>query len=494
MWRGVGVVLLAALVGCAPPQAVGPGGAPATIAQRAAADQRQGDQAHQQILAKFGGAYQNARLASYVTGIGQRIAAVSEQPNARWTFTVLDSPDINAFAVPGGYVYVTRGLVALAGDEAELAGVIGHEIGHVTAGHSALRQERAGVATLGLALGQIGLAALGVDPGLASGISQVGQLAATGALAQYSQADELNADNLGVRYLARAGYDPFAQADFLDRMGAAATLEARLSGQASGGSNFFASHPTTGARVRQAIDVATAAGAVGTKGADRARGRFLEAIDGMAYGEAVAQGVVEGRRFSHPALGFTYAVPEGFRIDNQAQAVIAVGPRGARQILEGARDPGGRLTDYIAGTWAPGIARSTRVGTLGNLGAGSLGGLEAARAILPVELNGTAYDALLVAIRLDGTIYRLTGLAPRNSGLLPALERSAQSFARLSRAEAAAFQPRRLEVVTVRPGDTVARLAARMAVDQAAEARFRLLNGLGPQAEVAAGQRVKLVQ
>jgi predicted Zn-dependent protease len=131
---GLGALVL---VACEPAASHQAGVAPQTSAVRSGSEQREGDQNHAKIVAQYGGVYQNARVTGYVNAIGQRIAAVSEQPNARWTFTVLDTPTVNAFAIPGGYVYVTRGLVALAGDEAQLAGVIGHEIGHVVAGHSA---------------------------------------------------------------------------------------------------------------------------------------------------------------------------------------------------------------------------------------------------------------------------------------------------------------------------------------------------------------------
>jgi predicted Zn-dependent protease len=162
------------LVACGPAPERETGVAPQTTPVRSVSEQREGDQNHAKVVAQFGGTYQNDRVSSYVNQIGQRIAAVSEQPNARWTFTVLDSPTINAFAIPGGYVYVTRGLVALAGDEAQLAGVIGHEIGHVVAGHSALRRKRDTTAGLGLLAGAIGLSVLGVDPNVAGGLLEFG--------------------------------------------------------------------------------------------------------------------------------------------------------------------------------------------------------------------------------------------------------------------------------------------------------------------------------
>ncbi|MFQ5566030.1 MAG: M48 family metalloprotease [Paracoccaceae bacterium] len=485
-----------ALVACEPAGGHRAGLTPETSAVRSASEQREGDQNHPKIVARFGGVYQNARVAAYVSGIGQRIARVSEQPTARWTFTVLDSPTVNAFAIPGGYVYITRGLVALAGDEAQLAGVIGHEIGHVVAGHSALRRERGTVAGLGLLAGAIGMAVLGVDPNVAGGLMNVGRAAAGGYLAQYSRSDELDADNLGIRYLARAGYDPYAQADFLDRLSASSELQARIAG---GGYDpnrvdFFASHPATGPRTRQAIRVAETAGAVATAGANRNRERFLAAIDGMVYGDSAAQGFVDGRTFSHPKLRFTYRAPPRFTITNSATAVVAAGPRDSRFILDGDRDRGGRLTDYIGRVWAPEIAKNIRTGQLTGLRRERINGLDAASAVLPVRLNNRTYDALLVAYRLDGKLYRITGLAPRGSGLLPAMMDAARTFRRLSAAEAGRLREKRISIVAVRGGDTPERLARRMNFDDYRLERFRVLNGLRPGEPLRAGERVKLVR
>ena len=479
-----------ALVACAQPPTAGTGGVPQTAPVQPAAEQRQGDRAHQEILARFGGAYRDAQLSAYVRDVGQRVARASARPGMRWTFTVLDSPTINAFATPGGYVYVTRGLVGLAGSEAQLAGVLGHEIGHVVAGHSALRRERTARASLGLLAGVIGLGALGVDPGTAGTLLQT---AAGGYLASHSRKEELEADTLGVRFLAEAGYDPRAQAAFLDRLRAWHALQARIAGGAYDPNrvDFFSSHPATGERTRRASELARGAGAAGT---DRGRARFLAAIDGIAWGDSARHGFVRGRTFSHPQLGFAFTVPRGFTIRNASDAVTATGPRGARFVFDGGRDPGGPLTDYIRRLWAPAIAREQRTGRLRGLEADRIDGLEAARAVLPVEVGGQLYDALLVAVRMNGVIYRMTGLAPRGSGLLPALADAAESFRRLSHAEAAALRQSRLQVVTVQPGDSVQSLARRMNVEGYRLEQFRVLNGLAPGDRVRPGQQVKLVR
>lgn len=484
-----------ALAGCAAPT-TRPDVAPDTLSQRDPSDAKLGREAHPQILERYGGAYKDPELTAYVNRIGRRIADVSEQPGESWTFTVLDTPTVNAFALPGGYVYITRGLVALAKDEAELAGVIGHEIGHVTAGHGGSRRDRSTAASVGLLLGGLGLAVLGVDPTLARGAMQVGQVAAGGTLASYSRSDELEADNLGVRYLARAGYDPYAQADFMERLGASSGLDARIAGASYNPNrvDFFASHPASAERTRQAIAVANATAPIEAVGDDRGRDRYLAVIDGMTWGDSAEHGFVDGRRFSHPVLRFAYEVPEGFKIRNTSGAVLASGPRNARMVLDAGKDPGGSLERFIARTWATALAKKARTGQMQGPEPVRANGLDAAEAVLPVELNGTVFNALLYAVRHDGRIYRITGLVQRGSGMLGEVRRAARSFDALSAAEAARLEPQRIDVVTVRRGDSVGTLARRMPVDALPEERFRLLNDLGPDDDVRPGDRVKIVR
>ncbi|MEM7188997.1 MAG: M48 family metalloprotease [Pseudomonadota bacterium] len=495
-----GLLASVMLAGCVQPQQGAPreptAPLPQTTSSRSQQQQRLGDENHAKILQKYGGAYNDARLTGYVEDLGRRIVAVSEQPAEKWTFTVLDSPTVNAFALPGGYVYVTRGLVGLANSEAELAGVLGHEIGHVTAGHSSLRQERGAIAT-GALLGTLILgSALGLDKGLLEGLGQVGQVAAAGYLAQYSREDELAADNLGIRYLARAGYDAYAQADFLESMGASAALDAKMAGKSynPNATDFFASHPATGDRTRRAIQIARSSGQIGPLAGGRDPERYLSAIDGMLFGDSPEQGFVRGRNFSHPVLGFSYDSPTGFRIVNSATAVTAIGPDNARFILDGGGASQQQLTDYIRSTWLPQIAKSVRVGKLRNMRLTRINGLDAAEAMLPMQIQGRAVDALLVAVRLNGKVYRLTGLMQRGGGMTAAFRQAASTFRRLSPGEASRLRPQRIDVVAVRRGDTVARLAAGMNVDGFAQERFRVLNGMKPGEQLRPGQRVKVIR
>lgn len=469
---------------------------PATIASRSRSQQKLGDENHQKIIAKYGGVYENPRLNAYINSLGEDLAGVSEQPREKWTFTVLDNATINAFALPGGYVYVTRGLVALANSEAELAGVIGHEIGHVTAGHSALRQNRGAIATGAVLGAQILGAVLGANPETLRGIGQLSQAVAGGFLANYSRDDELAADNLGIRYLARAGYDPYAQADFLESMGEAARLSARAAGKRydPNQTDFFASHPATGPRTRRAIEIAQESGVDIPLGANRDRPSYLRAVDGVLYGDNPEQGFVRGQDFLHPTLGFAYRSPAGFRIANTPRAVIASNKSGARFVLDSGRNAGGSLTSYIAGEWIAQISKEYRTGDVSRPRSERINGLEAASATAKVQVNNQVYDMLLVAIRLNGKLYRLTGLSPQGARLIPRMRQAAKTFRRLNAAEAGRLSPRYVDIATVRRGDTVASFARQMNVEDFAEDRFRVLNALEPGEPLRTGQKVKLIR
>ncbi|GIK99165.1 MAG: metalloprotease [Alphaproteobacteria bacterium] len=440
-----------------------------------------GREQHPQITAEFGGVYDDPEITRYVDSIGQFLASTSEMPDLKFTFTVLDSPVVNAFALPGGYVYVTRGLMALANSEAELAGVIGHEIGHVTARHSAQRYSQSMLANIGM---------LGVA--IATGSGALANLAGTGAqlyLQSYSRDQEFEADMLGVRYLSRATYEPQAMSSFLGSLLADSRLEAALAGQpgAADEYNIMATHPRTADRVQRAI------AAAGEKPVDDAmieRDIYLDKIDGMLYGDDPKEGFIKGSRFAHPVLKFEFTVPQDFRLRNSSAAVIAQGPNGAGiQFDQAPGAPGGDLVDYLAHDWAGKIS-------LQNLERITVNGMEGATGTARVNTNAGAADLRLVAIRYDPrTVYRFLMLTPRNltDRLSEELRRTTYSFRKLTDAEARALKPQRIRVVTVGAGDTVESLARRMAIEDHQVERFRVLNGLTDGEAVRPGQRVKLV-
>ena len=454
-------------------------------------ERQTGKAQHPQVLMQFGGAYDDPELQAYVTRTGRELVAVSELPKEEFTFTVLDSDVINAFALPGGYVYITRGLLALADDEAELAGVMAHEIGHVTARHSAQRYSRGVLAQGGVAIGSILAGVLGGSAG-AQLAQQAGGASAQAYLAGYSRDQEFQADDLGVRYLARAGYDPTAMSGFLTKLERNDQLMRRLAGrdEADPTTSWFATHPRTPDRVLRAAEQASA-----TMAGEGRIGRddYLAEIDGMIYGEDPRQGVLRGRTFVHPDLRFAFDVPAGYRIINTPAAVIGRAQNSLMKFDTASMPANRDVGAYLARDWAQELG----AGGLGNVAQAQVNGMPAATAVAAGQLDdGQPVTVALAAIGAgDGRVYRFMFVSPGrlSPAQAQAYQATVNSFRRLSAAEAAAIQARRLQVVTVEPGQDVADLARRMAVDTLPREQFELLNGLDPGAPLAAGRKVKLV-
>jgi predicted Zn-dependent protease len=441
-----------------------------------------GQQSHPQILKEFGGAYGTPELQSYIQNLGTSLAATSERKDVHYTFTVLNSPIVNAFAVPGGYIYITRGLLALANDEAEVAGVLSHEIGHITARHSAQRYSEG-------MLAQIGLAGLGILTG-SQGLTNLAGYGAQAWLQSYSRDQEFQADELGVRYLSRASYDPQAMAAFLQSLEDDAKLEATIEGhpETADQFNIMQTHPRTTDRVERAIAEAKATTPVVNPRTER--DSYLAHIDGILYGDDPKQGIIRGRSVSHPGMRLAFTAPEGFQLSNGSDAVQGAGPNNSILIFDGGRASNlPAMTDYISNVWAKGIR-------LQSLDSMTINGMEAATATASGNTQQGPAFLRLVAIRYDAnTIYRFIFLSPaRNAAAADqGFRQAAQSFRKLSASEAAAIKPLRVQVVTVEPGDTVSSLARQMAFDDYQEQRFRVLNGLSADQKLVAGQHVKLI-
>ncbi|MBL8659684.1 MAG: M48 family metalloprotease [Rhodospirillales bacterium] len=449
-------------------------------------EKRVGAEQHPQLVKQFGGEYNNAQLEAYVQKVGASLAAQTEMPGLNYSFTVLDDELINAFALPGGYVHITRGLLALADNEAEMASVLGHELGHITARHAAQRYSQSMAANIGVGL----LGVLGAVAGLPAGTADIAGYGAQAYLQSYSRDQELEADELGIRYMTRAGYDPAAMATFFRKLDAFTALQAALAGSPDAGDRFdiMASHPRTADRVEQAKKLA-AAQAVTDGRIDR--DRYLAAINGLLYGDAPAQGVRRGRTFAHPGLAIAFEVPPGFVMFNSADQVTARGPEGSLIIFDAAGADEARsvpsMTQYVASVGGGRL----RFGDVQPL---SVNGMEAATGATRVSTRAGAMDLRLVAIRDGQRIYRLIFITPPGvtASLREGLERTTYSFRRLSPDEAAAIKPLRISVVTVASGDTQQSLAMRMATPLPLET-FRVLNGLSASDGLKPGQKVKLV-
>lgn len=463
------------------------GSAPATAQSKtrsisqssAAAAARQ----HPQVVEQFGGEETSA-LSAYIRQVGDRVTARSNIAGGGNAFriTTLNSPVMNAFAVPGGYLYVTRQLVGLANDEAELAFVLGHEAGHIAARHSSERK-RASIFSQILSTGL----------GVLTGSTQLGNLAGQvtqGVVLSYSRKQELESDNLGVRYIAAAGYDPAASASFLNSLGAATALQARAVGRDDERStpNWARSHPLSADRV---VNVTRAARATGRTGTGlRNRDIFLARIDGMMVDDDPRQGVIDGRTFTHPDLRLRFAVPNGYGMQNGARAVSIVGQSGQAQF--GGGRFGGDLGAYVGQIFQSIVGQQARIG-YAQPRSTTINGIPAAYSTARVNTQSGQVDLTIVAYRWDSdTAYHFAMITPAGSGLGP-FESMVGSLNRIGAAEAAAIRPRVIDVVTVGPRDSVATLAARMAYDDYREERFRVLNGLAAGAAPRPGEKVKIV-
>ncbi len=437
-----------------------------------------GAREHPKIVSAFGGEIKDAELKAYVNGIVKRLMASSDQPNMPIKTTVLDSPIVNAMALPG-HIYATRGLLALANTEAELAGVLGHEIGHIFEQHTAERVSRSNVAGLGAAV-----------LGILTGDQGVYQMAAQGAqlyLLSFSRSQEYEADQVGVRLLARAGYDPVAEADFLNSLNRWSQLEAHVSGQQARPPEFLSTHPNTAERVRRA---AAEAQVLNIPNARKGRGTYLTAIDDMLYGDdPQRQGFIRGTTFYHPDIGMTFRVPDGMKLSNTPRAVVAQSQNAQMQFI-GANSQEGpaALINALGQQMQVNLGPPRRITVNGK--AGAYGGARANARSGPVVVQ--AY-----AIQWQGTQHFIfMWITPANStrGLQRGIDASINSFRPMRASAMNVPRARKVDIRTVRSGDTASSLAAQTRFENAKTDRFIVINGLRDGSDLQAGQKVKIVK
>lgn len=437
---------------------------------------------NQKVLQEMG-VVDDQRLVSYVRSVGQRIVPYTERKDVTYSFTVVDSPVVNAFALPGGYVYVTRGLLALANSEAELAGVIGHEIGHVTARHSAERYSQSVLAQLGGAV-------------LSSAISQPGanELIGLGTnlfLTSYSRSQENQADTLGVRYMNSAGYDPRAMASFLSLLGRNEALENKERGGSGNATpSFLMTHPVTADRV---TSVSAQTNAMPNRAANTNTDAYLNAINGMIYGDSPKEGFVRRGEFVHPGIGFAFRVPAGFRVQNQPDKLVGISPNGPGFVFDTAAKPAGMdPMSYIATSWA-------KVSTLPpNAQNMDVNGMRAATVQFTGTMNNRPADIRLVAVEWQpGQVFRFQFMMPHGSSAadVEAMKASTYSLRRLTQADIEGARPKRIQIVAAPSNGGVGALVSRMADfgDNLNEERFRTINGINDGEGLVAGRRYKII-
>jgi predicted Zn-dependent protease len=466
-------------------------------AERTVMDERaelaEGRKAHQEVVAEYG-ELKDAKLQAYVSDIGRRLAQQSHRANLEWHFTVLDSSEINAFALPGGYVYVTRGIMAYMESEADLAGVIGHEIGHVTARHSAQRATRQQTAGLGVLAAAVLGAVLESIGGAGDLAQQVSQGVAAGYIAKYSREQELQADKLGAEYLARTNYDPHNMVDVINvlvNQERFATEQARAEGRApKEGSSWLASHPTNEQRLRDISEIVRQQKAAKASFGDEGRTRYLQAINGLAYGETREQGVTRGRNFFHEPFGIALTAPAGWRIHNQPDALLLVNGEGDAGLIVKHVPPklGATHEDILRNGLKAQQGRTER-GTINGLPATHFSGARQTERgqAQPVEVTIVTgpqnhHYALLYAAADASTMQRA----------LRQLKEAESSFRPMTDADRSAARPWSLRTVPY-PRGGFRELAQRSPLPNA-ERQLRLLNGVYAEGEPQAGQPVKIVE
>lgn len=452
-------------------------------------DIQEATQQHAEVVAEFGGAETGPR-AAYVEAIGRRVAAFSGTADAGqvYHFTTLNSAVENAFAVPGGYVYITRQLMGIMNDESELAFVVGHETGHIAANHAQARRSAANnTAILGV-LGQI-LGAVVGNNAFGGLISQSAQQFSKLRLLSFTRDQEYQADVLGIRYMTAAGYDPTGGATMLAQLTNTSALDGRIQGNANRSTPEWAStHPLSENRMAQAGQLARQTGRAGT-GA-RNRDAFLAQVEGMMVDDDPAQGIIEGRSFTHPDLMLQFYVPTGYMMQNGTRAVTIQGS-GAQAQFSGGRFSGG-IDAYISQVLRQLTGGRVQI-AMGPMQRTTINGIPATYVVGRANTSSGGVDVGVFAYQWNAdTIYHFVTLTRAGQGLAPFAEMF-NSLRRISAAEAVAIRPRIIDVVTVGRGDTIQSLASRMAYRDFQLDRFLVLNGLTADSRLVPGQKVKLV-
>lgn len=441
-------------------------------------DKAQAAEQHPRVLAELGGAYQGEESA-YVAQIGEKLARAAGV-GGECRFTVVNTDVVNAFAVPGCYIYVTRGLLAIVNSEGELASVLGHEIGHITGNHSHEQMKRSLLRTLSV----LAVSAI-------TGSDRLTQLAGNAAQffdLRYSRTHEYEADDLGLTYLRKAGYDPYAAPDMLaalDRSGK--FQDANHAGEAQRIPEWQLTHPLTENRIARARRAAERTG-LKPDALPEYEAEYLGHLDGLLFGDDPEQGFVLGRRFAHPVMRIAFEAPQGFSLTNSPQAVLIDGPDGLRGEFAGGPLPPGGLEDYAQGLLQATAGRAVEI-------VGSQRGEPNGVPMMVVQAvaqgrEGPVPILLAAYAGPEGAAYHFLLIAPQTAqaGALALF----RSFHLLGDAEVASLKPRYVRVVRAGAGDTAASLAGRV-TDARPAALLRMLNGWDGDVRVRPGEPVKLV-
>ncbi|MCX4186396.1 M48 family metalloprotease [Methylophaga sp. OBS4] len=438
---------------------------------------------HPKIIAEYG-RYDDEVLQAYVQSVGEKLAAVSHRDDLIYRFTVLDTPVINAFALPGGYIYITRGLMAYLNSEAELAAVLGHEIGHVTARHGVRQQSAAQAANLGYTLGAI------LFPELrASGSQNLFNILGGALLSGYGREHELESDRLGAEYLARAGYTPHAMIDVISVLKDQETFaaaEAKKQGRDyQGYHGLFASHPDNDTRLQQVVSAADQY--ISAQNGQVLRDAYLQKIRGMTFGDSEDQGIRSDNHFYHLSMRFSLDFPPNWHINNNPDSLQAIAPEGKALIEMGAADINRKLTpqQFIQQRLKIDDLRSGR--TLSNHGLEGYTGLTTHQN-RPLRVG-------VVYLRDQAFIFLGSSKNSREFGQFDNdILDTINSLHSLRDEEIELARELKIDIVTVNKDDSYAKWAGTSRISNSPLQQLRLLNGDYPDAELKPGQNAKIIR
>ena len=441
-----------------------------------------GRQAHQQILKQYS-VYEDQALQDYVSDIVEELSTKSHRSHLIFHSTVLDSPQVNAFALPGGYVYITRGIMAYMNSEAELAGVLGHEIGHVTARHG-VRQQSASTVTGVLA------AVIGATTGV-RGASDAANIAGTALLRGYGREHELEADRLGAEYIAKVGYDPEEMINVVGILKSQEEFDKQLAKEEGreprAYHGLFSTHPANDKRLQEVI---RAANKFRSKNNRKDNGKFLELTNGMTLGPSEKEGVIRGNKFYHKDLDITITFPQGWKIDNLPDRLLAFNKTKDAVMQISLRDLNKRQTpkEFIQSEFGEDLRNGKDVKT------------ESFKGYTAITKTKTPFgkqDTRIAAIFKDKQVFQVLAAA-KDASLLKKHDKdflaTVNSLRKLRSNEKELAKARKIKLITAKQGDTFAKLAKNSPLSSHAEEQLRLLNGLYPDGEPTPGKPIKIVE
>ncbi len=446
-----------------------------------------GRKTHQEVLKEYS-VYENPALQKYVQDVGTKLAANSHRNNLIYRFTVLDSKEVNAFALPGGYIYITRGLMAYLNSEAELAAVLGHEIGHVTARHSVQQYSANQLTNFGIALGSIFI------PGMTQASTQLVQLFGAAILRGYGREHELEADRLGAEYLARTNYNPRAMLDVISVLKNQEIFE-KEQAQSEGREpriyhGLFSTHPDNDKRLQEVVETAQT---LNEEGSTNYVGyeEYMSLMDNLVYGDSPREGILRGRRFFHKDLGFSMRFPKKWNVTNKPDRILLTSPGGDALIQINAEDINKKISPRNF------MIQRMGLNNLDNESPLKVNGLDAHTGISVINSGLGHRPTRFTVIYFEQRAYIVAGMTKKADEIAKfdqAILDTAKSFHALTENEKILAKPLRLKVVQANNETRFSSLANQSPLESHAESQLRLLNAIYPDGEPQTGALLKVVQ